>query len=213
VYRIMSDESGLLQLLNRARDGDDAARDELFHKCRNYVNIVARAQVEGWMRSKVDASDLVQQTLLEAHRGFQNFRGNSEGEWFAWLRQILSHNAADFVRHYRGTQKRQANRELPMFVQSPDQSGEFSREPSAADETPSQVVMRHEREIEVAEAVSQLIPDHQEVIMLRNLQRLPFNEVAERMDRTRPAVQMLWMRALRKLKEILEANGDRSSLG
>ena len=47
-------------------------------------------------------------------------------------------------------------------------------------------------------------PDYQEVIMLRNLQRLPFNEVAQRMERSRPAVQMLWMRAIRRLQEALE---------
>src|SRR5690606_32381390 len=71
-------------LLERARAGDAQAREELFSKCRNYVALVARAQVESWMRTKVDASDLVQQTLLEAYRGFQGFHGTSEGEWLAW---------------------------------------------------------------------------------------------------------------------------------
>ena len=53
-------------------------------------------------------------------------------------------------------------------------------------------------------ALEQLPPDYQEVVVLRNLQRLPFNEVAERMQRSRPATQMLWMRAIRKLQEALE---------
>lgn len=193
-------DSALPELLNRARQGDDAARDRLFEKCRTYVSIVARAEVESWLRAKVDPSDLVQQTLLEAHRGFVEFRGQSEGEWLAWLRRILNHNAADFVRRYHGTEKRQARREVPLHAQTGNSSRDYLREPSDPGESPSELVQRHEREIHVAEVISRLPPDYQEVIMLRNLQRLPFDEVAARMERTRPAVQMLWMRALRKLE-------------
>jgi len=193
--------SSLVQLLDRARDGDDSARDELFEKCRAYVNVVARAQVESWLQAKVDASDLVQQTLMEAHRGLADFRGQTEAEWLAWLRRILQHNAADFVRHYRGTEKRQVRREVSLHAQGAGHSEQFFRDLSDPGETPSQLVMRKEREIEVADAIGRLSEDHQEVIMLRNLQRLPFDEVALRMGRSRPATQMLWMRALQKLKE------------
>ncbi len=197
------ENSSLVRLLNRARNGDTAARDRLFERCRTYVGVVARAQVESWMKAKVDASDLVQQTMLEAHRGFANFRGTSEGEWLAWLRQILAHNAADFVRRYRGTEKRQVRREGPLYVRSADRSGEYLRDSSDPGETPSDLVSRREKEIELAEAVARLSDDDREVILLRNLQRLPFREVAQRMGRSRPAVQMLWMRALRKLQRML----------
>ena len=190
-------------LLNRARDGDESAREQLFEKCRAYVSIVARAQVESWMQGKVDASDLVQQTLMEAHRGLENFRGHTEGEWLAWLRKILNHNAVDFVRRYRGTEKRQARREVSMRMTSPDRTREWTRDPSDPGESPSELVIRREQEIEVADAVTKLADDYQEVIMLRNLQRLSFDEVARRMARSRPAVQMLWMRAIRKLQEIM----------
>jgi len=196
--------SPLVELLNRARAGDESARDQLFVKCRSYVGLVARAQVESWMHAKVDASDLVQQTLMEAHRALDRFRGTTDGEWLAWLRKILKNNAADFVRRYHGTEKRQARRELPLQVQAADRSHEFHRDPSDPGESPSQLVMRREREIEVADAVAQLADDYQEVIMLRNLQRLSFDEVARRMGRSRPATQMLWMRALRKLQEIMK---------
>ena len=191
-------------LLARTRDGDEAARDELFSRCRSYIQIVARAQIERKLRSKVDASDLVQQTLLEAHRGLSQFRGGTEEEWLAWLRRILSHNATDYVRQYHGTEKRQVRREVPIHVSSGQGiSGSFTREPSAPGETPSQIVLKRERELEVAAAVDQLPDDYREVILLRNLQRLSFNEVAERMDRSRPAAQMLWLRALRQLESVL----------
>lgn len=198
------EQSSVVELLNRARDGDDSARDRLFEKCRSYVGLVARAQVERRLQSKVDASDLVQQTLLDAHRGLENFRGQTEAEWLAWLKRILTHNATDFVRHYRGTEKRQASREVSLWSESPGDSQGVFRDPSDPGSTPSEIVSQKEQEIELAEAVNHLSDDYQEVIMLRNLQRLSFNEVADRMGRTRPATQMLWMRAIRRLQEVMQ---------
>jgi RNA polymerase sigma-70 factor (ECF subfamily) len=199
-----STNSVLQPLLAKARAGDVAARDELFAKCRSYVNLVARTQVESWMRQKVDASDLVQQTMLEAYRGFPQFDGGTEGEWLAWLRKILSHNTQDFIRRMR-TEKRGGAREVPL--QAGDDSQGFFHDPASPDETPSQMLTGREREIALAQAIERLPEDYQEVILLRNLQRLPFDEVAERMGRTRGAVQMLWARAIQKLTEELGGEG------
>lgn len=200
-------DSPIPELLARARNGDAEARDELFAQCRSYVGIVARACVEGKLRKKVDASDLVQQTLLEAHRGLNNFRGETEAEWLGWLKRILANNATDYVRQFHGTEKRRLSREVPMRVSVPGLTGSFTREPSDPGDSPSQCVQRRERELEVAAAVEKLPEDYREVVLLRNLQRLPFNEVAERMGRTRPAVQMLWLRALRQLESMLSEPG------
>ena len=191
-------------LLEQARAGDAAARERLFARCRDYLGLAARARVEGWLRAKVDASDLVQQTLLEAHRGFGRFQGATEAEWLAWLRRILDHNAADFVRRYRGTGKRQVGREVPLATGS---TVNGCPEPAAGDESPSAVAVRREGELRLAEALAQLSPDHREVVLLRNLQRLLFDEVARRMNRSRPAAQMLWMRAIQKLQEVMNGNG------
>src|SRR5262245_43290881 len=189
------------ELLERARAGDEAARNRLFVVCRNYVSIAARAEVASWLKSKVDASDLVQQTLLEARRGLANFRGTTEGEWLAWLKRILSHNAADFVRRYHGVEKRCAAREVSLA--GTDDSQMHAPQLSDGGPTPSQLIMQKEMQLQVADAVARLPEDYQEVVILRNLQQLPFDEVAERMGRSRPAVQMLWMRAIRKLQELL----------
>jgi RNA polymerase sigma-70 factor (ECF subfamily) len=193
---------GVSDLIAQARAGDAASRDRLFALCRSYLGFVARSQVETWLRVKVDASDVVQQTMLEAHRDFDRFHGASEKEWLAWLKQILSHNAADFVRQYRGTAKRREGREV-RFRDPDDSRSPGVPEPAAADRTPSQQFLQLDNELRVTAAMATLAPDYQEVILLRNLQRLSFNEVAERMGRTRPAVQMLWMRAIKKLQEAL----------
>jgi RNA polymerase sigma-70 factor, ECF subfamily len=195
-------------LIQQARQGKVESRDQLFALCRSYLEIVARAQVESSLRAKVDASDLVQETLLEAFRDFQRFGGNSEQEWLAWLKRILAHNAADFIRRYRGTAKRQTRREV--LIRGPQDStlAPYAAEPAASCPTPSQEFLRIDDELRVTAALAQLPPDYQEVIVLRNLQCLPFNEVAERMERSRPAVQMLWMRAIRKLQEALGEPGS-----
>jgi RNA polymerase sigma-70 factor (ECF subfamily) len=190
-------------LIEAARQGDAECRDRLFGLCRSYLGFVARSQVETWLRRKVDASDLVQETMLEAFRDFQRFQGHSEQEWLAWLRKILNHNAADFVRRYRGTAKRAAGREVP-FRDPDDSLARGAPEPAADTPTPSQQFLQLDTELRVTAALSTLPADYQEVILLRNLQRLPFNEVAQRMERSRPAVQMLWMRAIRKMQEALE---------
>lgn len=196
----------LRECLAKARQGDVAARDRLFAACRSYVGLIARATLERRLQSKVDASDLVQQTMMDAHRDFNQFAGQTEQEWLAWLRKILSHNTGDAYRHYAAT-KRQAHREMSLQggPGSASQSGEtiIGFDPAAPSETPSQIILHQERELAVAEAISQLSEDYQEVVFLRNVQRLPFDEVAARMNRSRPAVQMLWMRALQRLREIL----------
>ena len=192
------------ELLARAREGDQGERDRLFEACRGYLALVARTQVESWLQAKADASDLVQQTLLEAHRGFDRFEGKTEAEWLAWLRRILSHNAADLVRRYRGTSKRQARREIPLRRPSDDSQAGGAPEPAGRELSPSQQLIAHDRDLQIAAALDRLAADHREVIVLRNLERLPFDVVAERMGRSRPAVQMLWARAIKKLQETVQ---------
>ncbi len=207
----MSDSrfENVAELIAEARQGDAVCRDKLFGLCRSYLEIVARAQVETWLRAKVDASDIVQETMMEAFRDFEHFGGKSEQEWLGWLRRILAHNVADFVRRYRGTAKRQARREVPIRGARDSTAAFGVAEPAAPCATPSQAYLQIDTELRVTAALATLPDDYQEVIVLRNLERLPFNEVAQRMERTRPAVQMLWMRAIKKLQEAMGEEGER----
>jgi RNA polymerase sigma-70 factor (ECF subfamily) len=196
-------------LLARARAGDVAARDELFALSRPFVARAAEQEVASWLRPKQDPSDLVQVSLLDAHRAFAAFEGNEPAQWHAFLRRILERNAADAARHF-GTAKRRAGREVALSPPTNDASGGDELTLPASAETPSVEAMRHERSARVRGALLQLPPDYQEVIRLRNLEQLPFDEVARRMGRSRPAVQMLWMRALKQLETILQ-QADASS--
>lgn len=195
---------GLELLLQQARAGDRDATNELFDTCRAYVGFLARSHVESWIQAKVDSSDLIQQTLMEAHQAFPQFNGHTEGEWIAWLKQILKHNATDFVRRF-GAAKRRATLEVAISTGNDSTYFRAAPELSSGGESPSQIMVRREEEILISEALAMLPENYQEVIVLRNLQRLPFDEIAERMGRSRPATQMLWMRALKKLQTQMHA--------
>jgi RNA polymerase sigma-70 factor (ECF subfamily) len=196
------DDHSAARLLARARQGDGAALDRLFQQCRGYLVTLAGAHVQERLRAKVDASDLVQQTLLEAYRDFPRFQGSTEGEWLAWLRRMLAHNAADFVRRFRGTDKRQAGREVALPGSLASSAGGAAVLP-AGGETPSQALVQRERQLQVTEALARLPEEYRQVVLLRNVQRLPFDEIARQMGRSRPAVQMLWTRAIRKLQTVI----------
>jgi len=188
-------------LLQRVRAGDQSAQNDLFQKYRPYLRMLAQSNVDTWMQAKTDASDIVQESMIDACRGIKDFAGTTEAEWLAWLKKIVNNNLHDMVRHYKGAAKRDVTKERSWEVSSTGQSGRFERAPAGEEPRPSQIMMQSEREQYLAYAIGKLDDDYREVIRLRNLQRLPFEEVAEQMDRSRSAVQMLWTRAMVKLSE------------
>src|SRR5947209_1725062 len=98
--------SDAVHLLQATRAGDAASLGRLLELYRRYLALLARVQIGQRLQGKVDASDLVQETFLDAHRNFARFRGTSEAELTRWLRQILAAKLADLFRRYLGTQGR-----------------------------------------------------------------------------------------------------------
>jgi RNA polymerase sigma-70 factor (ECF subfamily) len=188
--------------LDKARKGDGAARDRLFGACRSFVAVATRFHLQRRLQAKVDTSDIVQQSLLEAHRGFEGFTGRTPAEWLAWLKRIAAHNAYDAAKRYRGTAKRDAGREVPLNL-SDDASRGWHAAAIDPGSSPSQRAVRWEQELLLTAALEALPDDHREVVMLRNIERLPFEEVARRMDRSAGACRMLWMRAIAGLRDML----------
>jgi RNA polymerase sigma-70 factor (ECF subfamily) len=160
-------------------------------------------QIGRRLQGKLDASDVVQETFLEAHRQITNFRGGSEGELLAWLRRILAGQIALTLRRYLGTKGRDVKLERDLAVQLDQSShamnGDFVRSHS----TPSQHASRREQAVLLAEALSRLPEDYREVIILRHLEGLTFPQVAARMNRTEDSVQKLWVRSLANLRRTL----------
>ncbi len=179
------------------------ALDELLGAFRRYLVGLARNQVNPRIQGKLDASDLAQETLLEAHQHFAGFRGGSEAEFIGWLRSILAGVIANHTRRYLGTQRRNARLERPLSIAGPGQASE-SPLPLAADtNTPSQQAVDRESQKELVWAIQQLPEHYQQVIKLRQIEGRPFAEVAERMGRTVQSAEKLWFRALARLRRVM----------
>jgi RNA polymerase sigma-70 factor (ECF subfamily) len=168
-----------------------------------WLKLLARMQIDTRFQGKFSASDIVQQTLLEACRDLPQFRGQTEAELLAWLRQILAHVLAHEVRRYRGTQQRDIDREVSLEAALAQSSQRLGDMLAASGSSPSMKAERHEQELRLADVLAKL-PDHyREVIILRNLEGLSHEAVAERMGRSVGAVRMLWVRALAELRVAL----------
>jgi RNA polymerase sigma-70 factor (ECF subfamily) len=191
------------RLLTDAR-ADHAALGPLLELYRRYLYLLARVQVGQRLQGKVDASDLVQETFLDAHRAFPQFRGTSEAEFTRWLRQILAAKLADVLRRYFGTKGRDVRLERDLedaLDQSANKLGGALVSPASS---PSQQAVRREQSVVLADALALLSEDYREAIVLRHLEGLTFPEVAKRMGRSLDSVEKLWMRALAKLRQVME---------
>ena len=102
------------ELLRRAQDGDEEAWGRLLEHYRPYLRFIAQRRMDPKLQARVDASDVVQQTYLEAQRDLAGFRGEVEQELIAWLRRILEHNVSECVERHLTTKKRSAKREQSM---------------------------------------------------------------------------------------------------
>jgi len=191
----------IADLLAAARGADAQAFDRLFARYRNYLRLLAQDWLDRAFRGKADPSDLVQETLLEAHQGFAAFQGADEPEFVAWLRQIMARNVADFVRRYRSASRNVGREEPNADARIVDRLQLLA---GTLQSSPSQSAHRREMGVILADAMAELTPDHREVIRLRNLQDLGWPEIAQRMGRSEEASRKLWTRALVSLKPLIE---------
>jgi RNA polymerase sigma-70 factor (ECF subfamily) len=165
---------------------------------RAYLGLLARAQFPAPLRGQLGSSDIVQQTLLQAHRKREQFRGHSEAEYRAWLRAILARLLADAARRHGPGQPGRAQ----SLERALDESSRRLERWLAADESsPSQALMRQERLLELAEALGRLPEDQRTALELRYLQGLSVGEVGRRMGRSTPSVANLLYRGLKALRE------------
>jgi RNA polymerase sigma-70 factor (ECF subfamily) len=196
----MAEESQLEDLILLARRGDPLALGRLLEQYRAYLTLLVRVQIGRRLQGKADCADVVQETFLEASRQFAAFRGQSEGELTAWLRQILAGCLGHLVRRYYGTQARDVRLERGLEIDLDQSSRALDRGLAAVQSSPSQTASRREQAVLLANALTTLPEDYHEVIVLRHLEGLTFPEVAERMGRTVDSVEKLWLRAVTRLR-------------
>ncbi|MGQ0637724.1 MAG: sigma-70 family RNA polymerase sigma factor [Planctomycetaceae bacterium] len=190
-------------LLDVARTGAKQERGALLERYRNYLELLAQVELGCRLQCKVDTSDVVQETFLEAHRKFDRFRGTSEPQFVGWLREILLSRIAVVMRHYIGTKGRDVRREHSMAVDFSQSSAAIDQGLLAISSTPSQEAMRREQGVLLADALARLPEHYREVLVLRHLEDLTFPEVAQRMNRTVYSVKKVWGRAVPMLRQLL----------
>jgi RNA polymerase sigma-70 factor (ECF subfamily) len=183
-----------LAALECARGGDTQALGKLLESFRPYIHMIVRGLRDPRLRARLDDSDFVQDALLEAHRSFPSFCGSSVAELAAWLRQVTVRTAGRTLRGLAGTAKRDPDCERP---------GEpLDGLAVSPGESPSDQVIRHEEAASLAEVLSRLPEDMQQVLLGRHLDGLSHAELAARLGRSEGAVRMLYLRALRRLREL-----------
>jgi RNA polymerase sigma-70 factor (ECF subfamily) len=169
---------------------------------RDYLRLLTQVQLSPRLQAKVDASDMVQQTLLEAHRSRDQFRGESEGERLAWLRAILANVLAATARRLSAGM-RDLGRERSLEAELDLSSSRLECLLAADQTSPSGQAVRGEDVLRLARAMASLSSDQRQVIELHHLKGMPLAEVADIMKRTRPAVAGLLFRGLSKLRELM----------
>jgi RNA polymerase sigma-70 factor (ECF subfamily) len=187
-------QASVVDLLQEARQGEANALGKLLQTYRNYLTLLASTQLNGRLRRRMNPSDLVQDAMLAAHRDFHQFRGRSEPELAAWLRQILIHCLHHAVETHVKAKMRDVRCEVSI-----EQFGRFLADPGPS---PSAAVRHRESVVAFADRLAKLRPPYRDVIVLRGLQGLSFDEVAQRMERKTGTVRMLWLRAIEKLNQI-----------
>jgi RNA polymerase sigma-70 factor (ECF subfamily) len=177
--------------------------DQPLERYRDYLRMLARIQLGARLQAKLDASDVVQQTILRAHEARGQFRGTSEGEKLAWLRAILANVLMAAGRVFE-TAARDVRREQSLEAELERSSVRLECVLAADQTSPSQGAVRAEELLRLAAALSQLPDDQRQAVELHHLKGLPLIDVAARMERTRPAIVGLLFRGLRRLRELLQ---------
>jgi RNA polymerase sigma-70 factor (ECF subfamily) len=185
------------------------AHARTLERFREYLRLLARLQLDPRLRGKLDPSDVVQQTLLEAYEKRGQFRGSSEAEWLAWLRQALAHNLADALRAF-GQAKRDVGRERSLEAAVEASSCRLAAFLAAEQSSPSQQAQRHERAVRLAEALAALPDDNREALVLHYCEDWALADIGAHLGRTPAAVAGLLKRGLKQLRGRLQ---DDSSAG
>jgi RNA polymerase sigma-70 factor (ECF subfamily) len=169
---------------------------------RSYLMVLAEFNMDSRFRSKLDATDIVQQTLIRAHRGISELRSHDKATVSAWLKKILSSELADTCRHYRrGRRDIEQERQIANRVDS--SAASLAALLSAEHTSPSMGAARNEDLLRLASALAKLPEDNREVVSLKHIQNMSVAQIAEQTDRSRASVAGLLSRGLTMLRQEL----------
>jgi len=179
-------------------NGNSESLEELIQSFRGYLLTMANRRIDPKLRVKMGASDVVQETLLAAHKNAQQFRGESREELLAWLKRILLRNLADARRTYHDAGKRQIVRERNLQGDSRVGMPPVDLLDDLA--TPGTHSVLREHASLLKEAILALPAEYREAVRLRNWERCSFEEIGKKMNRSTEAARKIWSRAVERLR-------------
>lgn len=195
-------QNNISALISASRKGDHEAKALLIGHFREYLRLLANLHIRPMLKSKFDESDVVQETCMQAIEGFAQFRGTSEKQFAAWLRQILANKGAWMARKFR-TEKRDAGLELELKQYIDQSSIDLDAMVPDKYSSPSRVAIGRERVVLLAQAIEQLRGEQKDVLIMRGLEGKSIPEVAKSLHRTEASTWKLWARGLQSLRKIM----------
>jgi RNA polymerase sigma-70 factor, ECF subfamily len=198
------DTESTQRLLVQAGDGEEAAVNELIERHREALRRMVAGRMDRRMAQRVDASDIVQETLVEAHRRLQEYIADGTMPFHLWLRHIARDRLIDAHRRHRA-QRRDVGREQAMYAAGTADRSSLDLAAGLCDLelTPAAQALKKELEGRFWAAIEQLDEQDREIVLMRHQEQLGNSEVAEILGLSQPAAGMRYLRAIRRLRAVL----------
>jgi RNA polymerase sigma-70 factor, ECF subfamily len=194
------------ELLNNVRDGQSVAVEELMDRHRNSLRRMIQLRLDQRLMQRMDVSDVIQDVLIEANRRLTDYLANPAIPFHLWIRQIAKDRIIDAHRRHRVSAKRSIDREQPQPGKGPfDQSTiELANQFRDQALTPAAAATQRELASQIESAVQMLRENDREIILMRHYEQLNNQDIAQSLGLTEPAASMRYLRALKRLREIIE---------
>lgn len=198
------------ELLAQARAGDDGAVDQLIERHRGALRHLVRMRLDKKIQRRVDVSDIVQEVLIEANRRLETYLQNPAMPFHLWVRHIARDRIIDAHRRHRSSAKRSVDREQAMVVPGGMNRSSIMLAGRLIDKGKSPVTETMEKELarHVEQAITELDELDAEVIVMRHYEQLTNQEIAQALELTEPAASMRYLRAVRRLRELMQTRID-----
>jgi RNA polymerase sigma-70 factor (ECF subfamily) len=197
------------ELLRRAQNGDDHARQNVLVRHRERLKHMVAVHMDRRLAARVDPSDVVQEALLDAARGLDEYLRQRPVPFYPWQRQLAWERLIELHRRHLHSQKRSVRREQPLAPHLSDESAQqLAEHVLARQSSPSQRAIRSELRSRIRAALDQLGERDREVLVLRHLEQLSTRETAAVLGITEGAVKTRHLRALERLRVLLESQSE-----
>jgi RNA polymerase sigma-70 factor (ECF subfamily) len=206
------DQNDTQQLLAAAREGDETAVNRLLERHRHAVRQMIDLRMDRMIKRRVDASDIVQEVLIEANRRLAEFLANPVMPFHLWLRQMAKDRLIDAHRRHRGAERRSLDREQPLVATvGTESSVDLIAQIRDSELTPAAAATWHELQLRFQQACDQLDDLDQEIVLLRHFEHLSNTEAATVLQLSPQAASMRYLRAMRRLRQFMDGTTGTNS--